>query len=222
MGFSMPDDKEIYTLEEVIKAFDVKRLGTSAAVFDVKKLDWLNQHYLINSIPEDKLWDRIQDWGFNKEFMNKLMPLCHTRIKTFGEFIELCGFLFMNHLPVTEQLLCPKGKSPELSCAIIQTIIWFMEENDDWSRDNFFEASKFVAGQFEVNHKKIIIPILYAALTGKPNGPPLFDAAALLGKDRTRARLLSAMALLGGLSNKKLQQLQKCWQKKECNNFLKS
>lgn len=222
MGFSMPEDKEIYTLEEIIQAFDVKRLGTSAAVFDIKKLDWLNQHYLINSIKEEDLWQRIQDWGFNKEFMEKLMPLCHTRIKTFGEFIELCGFLFMNHLPLTEELLCPKGKSPELTCAIIQTIIWYLEENDDWSRDNFFEASKFIAEQFELNHKKIIIPILYGALTGKPQGPPLFDSATLLGKDRTRARLLKAMEFLGGLSNKKLQHLQKCWQKKECLDFLTS
>ncbi|MBT7462209.1 MAG: glutamate--tRNA ligase, partial [Waddliaceae bacterium] len=48
MGYSMPDDKEIYSLEDIFKAFDTKRVGVSGAVFDVKKLDWLNQQYIIN------------------------------------------------------------------------------------------------------------------------------------------------------------------------------
>ncbi len=220
MGFSMPDDQEIYSLEEIIAAFDTRRLGTSSAVFDVKKLDWLNQHYLVHSIQEKDLWSRIQEWGFQPEFMEKLMPLCHTRIKTFGEFIELCGFFFVNHLPLTTELLCPKKISPELACALLQTVIWALEENDDWSRDHFFEVSKIIAEQFALNHKKVIIPLLYAALTGKSSGPPLFDSATLLGKDRTRARLLKAMEELGGLSNKRLAKLQKCWEKKECQHFL--
>lgn len=222
MGFSMPEDKEIYPIDELVEKFNVKRLGTSAAVFDVKKLDWLNQHYLINSIPEDNLWSRIQAWGFNDEFMQKLMPLVHTRIKTFGEFMELCSFLFVNHLDWTEELLCPKKLSPEQSCAVLQCIIWHLEKDDDWSRDNFFQGSKFLAEFFKVNHKKVIMAILYASITGKHTGPPVFDSSVLLGKDRTRARLLKAMEFLGGLSNKKLQQLQKCWQKEDGTEFFES
>lgn len=214
MGFSMPEDKEIYSLDELIEEFTTKRLGTSAAVFDVKKLDWLNQHYLIHTIKEDELWDHIRRWGFSDKLMKKLMPLCHTRIKTFGEFIELCSFFFINHVPYDEQYLCPKGITPEQTCYVLQTILWYLEQNDDWSRDNFFQASKDIAEFFQINHKKIVIAILYATLTGKHTGPPLFDSASLLGKDRTRARILNAMEFLGGLSNKKYQQLQKCWANK--------
>lgn len=220
MGFSMPDEKEIYSVDELIQAFEVKRLGSSGAVFDVKKLEWINQHYLINSIPVDQLWSRIKDWGFNDVFIQKLMPLCHTRIKTFGEFIELCSFFFVNNIPLSHELLCPKGISPEVAVAIMQAHIWFMEENDDWSRDNFYNASKYIAEQFNVHHKKVVIHLLYVALTGKDSGPPLFDSAALLGKDRTRVRLLRAMEFLGGLTNKKLQHLQKCWQQKNYQPFL--
>lgn len=222
MGFSMTEDREIYSLNEIVQEFDVKRLGTSAAVFDVKKLDWLNQHYLINTITPDQLWPRIREWGFNEALMEKLMPLCHTRIKTFGEFIELCSFLFVNHLPWTQELLCPKNLSNEQTCFILQTLLWNLEKNDDWSRDRFFEVSKEVAALFGVNHKKVIMPILFATLTGKHQGPPLFDSAVLLGKDRTRARILNAMEFLGGLSKKKLQQLQTLWTQNDAKLLFQS
>ncbi len=215
MGFSMTEDREIYSLDEVIRDFDTKRLGTSAAVFDVKKLDWLNQHYLINNISDKDLWTRIKEWGFNDNLMSKLMPLCHTRIKTFGEFFELCSFFFINHIPYSEEFLCPKGITPEQTCSILQAILWYLEKDDDWSRDNFYAGSKEIAEFFSINHKKIIIPVLYATLTGKHTGPPLFDSATLLGKDRARARMLKAMEFLGGLSNKKLQKLQKYWISKD-------
>ncbi len=113
MGYSMPGDREIYPVPEIIKEFDPKRIGVSGAFFDVQKLDWLNQQYLINNVPEDKLWDRIRAWGFNDEFMSKLMPLCHTRIKTFGEFMELCSCFFVNHLPYTPAIFAPGGLAPE-------------------------------------------------------------------------------------------------------------
>ena len=44
MGYSMPEDKEIYSLDEIIPIFDPKRIGVSGAFFDIQKLDWLNQH----------------------------------------------------------------------------------------------------------------------------------------------------------------------------------
>ena len=128
MGYSMPGDKEIYSLEEVIKEFDPKRIGLSGAVFDITKLDWLNQHYLINLIPQEKLWDRIKAWGFNDRFMQSLMPLCHTRIKNFGEFMELCQFFFINHLEYTQESLTPKQITPEQAASLLQTLIWALEE----------------------------------------------------------------------------------------------
>jgi glutamyl-tRNA synthetase len=218
MGYSMPNDREIYSVDEFIKAFDPKRIGVSGAIFDMQKLDWINQQYIINNIPEDQLWPRIKEWGFQDEFMQKLMGLCHTRIKTFAEFIELCGFFFINNLPLTQENLCPKGTSPEQSAAMLQTIIWSMEEQENWGREGIDTASRKVAEVFKVNHKKVIIPILFTAITGEQKGPPLFDSVSILGKDRTRARLLKAIEFLGGISNKKMAQLVKGWKAGDCSN----
>ncbi|MEM8727602.1 MAG: glutamate--tRNA ligase [Chlamydiota bacterium] len=209
MGYSMPKDKEIYSLEKIIKDFSVDRVGVSGAFFDIKKLDWLNQQYLINNISKQRLWSKIKEWGFNDERMSKIAPLIHTRIKTFSEFMELCQFLFISHIPLTENLLAPKGTPKETAVEILQCMIWDMEKNEDWGRDGFEKASRTVATLFELSHKKVIMPILFAVITGKHQGPPLFDSVAILGKDLTRARILKGLEFLGGISNKKLAALKK-------------
>jgi glutamyl-tRNA synthetase len=222
MGYSMPGDKEIYSIDEVIQAFDPKRIGLSGAVFDITKLDWLNQHYLINRIPQEELWERIKAWGFSDAFMRSLMPLCHARLKNFGEFMELCQFFFINHLDYTHELLTPKQTTPEQAASLLQTLIWSLEEKEDWGSSAFEQSSHEIATAFEVNHKKVIIPLLYGVITGKKQGPPLFDSVQLLGKDRTRARLLNAIQFLGGLSNKKIAHLKELWEKKEGLNLIMS
>lgn len=215
MGYSMTGDKEIYSLEEIVREFDYKRIGVSGAFFDQQKLDWINQQYLIKMIPEDKLWDKIKEWSFNDAYMQKLMPLCHTRIKTFGDFMDLCQFFFINHIPYTEELLCPAQISKENVCLLLQCIIWNLDEEENWGKTGIEKASHTVAEVFGINYKKVMIPVLYASLTGKKQGPPLFDSVEILGKDRCRARFLRSIEFLGGISNKKMALLTKAWTKKD-------
>ena len=214
MGYSMPEDREIYSLDEIVKDFDPKRIGTSGAVFDIKKLDWLNQHYLINEIPEQGLWERLQSWRFSADYMAKLMPLAHTRIKTFGEFMELCDFFFINHLNYTQELLTPKKIDEQTAASYLQVIIWELEKLEDWSGKGMESASHTVAEKFSIHHKKVMMALLFGAIMGKKQGPPLFDSVTILGKDVTRARLLGAISFLGGISNKKLATLKKEWEAK--------
>jgi len=220
LGYSMPSENEFYSLDEIISSFDEKRIGVSGAFFDVQKLEWLNQKYLINSISEDNLWQRLKSWSFNDQFMQRLMPIIHTRIKTFSDFIALCDFFFINDLGYTIEKLCPKNTTPEVVCFIIQCIIWSLEEQESWDGSAMEKASKDIAAVFEVNHKKIVMPILFSTIMGKKFGPPLFDSVTILGKERTRARLLKAIETLGEISNKKMSSLRKCWEKKECNKLI--
>jgi glutamyl-tRNA synthetase len=220
MGYSMTDDREIYTVDEIINSFDVNRIGVSGAVFDTHKLEWLNQHYLINTVGVDQLWPRLRQWQFSDEYMQRLMPMCHTRIKTFGDFIELCGFLFVNNIPYTRELLTPKGIQSEHVALLLQTLIWWLDENENWGASGINQGSRDVAAAFGVNHKKVMMPILFGSLMGKSQGPPLFDSVELLGKDRTRARLLKSIEFLGGISNKQLSQLQKSWKTRQCQGLL--
>jgi len=219
MGYSMQDEKELYSLDEMIASFDPKRIGISGAFFDIQKLNWLNQKKLIETIPEDQLWNRLCDWQFNEGFMRKLMPLVHTRIRTFGDFLQLCDFFFINELKITPELLMPKNSTPELIACILQAAIWSMDEQEDWSGKGLEKATHDIAEIFGAHHKKIVIPPFFASIMGKHQGPPLFDSVTLLGKDRTRVRLMAAIETLGSLSNKKMDQLKKGWAKKDCKEL---
>lgn len=220
MGYSMTGDREIYSLSEIIQEFDHKRIGVSGAVFDVQKLEWINQQYLIKNIPENKLWERIKEWTFNDAFMAKLMPLCHSRIKTFGDFIDLCDFLFINHLRYTPELFKSKEVSPETLALVLQTIIWSLDAQEDWGSLAINQASRDAAEIFSINHKKVIMPLLFATVMGKLQGPPLFDSFGILGKDRARARLLKSIEFLGGVSNKKMDALKKGWEQRNCGSLV--
>jgi glutamyl-tRNA synthetase len=213
MGYSMKDGREVYTVDEIIQDFDPTRIGISPAIFDMGKLDWLNKHYLIENIPEGELWDRIKSWSFNDAFMQKLIPLCRSRMKNFGEFIELTDFLFINNLRYTSQLFEVDTISPQVAAMVLLSMIWRMDEQENWRSSGVNEASRAIAEKFTLNHKKIIMPLLFASIMGKRQGLPLFDSAELLGKDRVRARLLQAIEFLGGVSSKKVEQLKSAYER---------
>lgn len=220
MGYSMPGENEIYSLQELIDTFDDGRIGKSGAVFDQTKLDWINQQYIINKIPQEQLWERLKGWLYGDEFMKKLMPLIHTRIQTFGDVMDLCQFFFVSRVELKLELLCPQNIQPAHSCMMLQTMIWHMEKAENWGGSGLNEASREVARIFNVNHKKTIMPILFATITGKRQGPPMFDSVQLLGKDRTRVRMLQAMEFLGGLSKRQTDALKEGWEKQDCSKLL--
>jgi len=213
MGYSMADGREVYSRKEVVTEFDPSRIGVSPAIFALQKLDWLNQQYIINNIPQERLWDRIRSWNFSDEQMQKIMPLCHSRMKNFGEFMELAAFLFINSLPYTPELFQIRDIESSRAAEILLAITWFLDEQENWQGSGMNQGSREVAERFGVNHKKVMMPLLFATLMGSKQGLPLFASVDLLGKDRTRARFLQAIEFLGGVSSKRRDKLQSAWKK---------
>jgi glutamyl-tRNA synthetase len=211
MGYSMPGDQEMYSLDDLIKTFDPTRFGKSGAFFDIKKLDWLNQKYVIQKYSEKELLGALKKWQLNDDFLMKLMPLAHTRIKNFGHFFDLCDFFFINELKYQKDFFVFKEMTSELATACLQTVIWSLDNQEDWSAQGIEKASHEVAELFKINHKKMVMPLLFAAIMGKTEGPPLYASFEILGKDKARARLLKTIEFLGGISGKKLQELKKTY-----------
>ena len=76
-------------------------------------------------------------------------------------------------------------------------MIWEMEKNDTWTSQAANDASRAVAEFFQVHHKKVVMPLLFASLMGRRHGLPLFDSIEILGKDRTRVRWLQVVDFVG-------------------------
>lgn len=220
MGYSMSGDREIYPVADLIREFDYKRIGVSGAIFDIQKLEWLNQQYIIKTLSDEQLWERLKEWNFNDAFMHRLMPLCHARVKTFGDFMELCDFFFVNHIHYTDALFPLNRLTKEECCLSIQAMIIALEEKEDWSGPALSDASHAVADSFGIHYKKCVIPLLFASIMGKLHGLPLFESVSLLGKERTRARFLATIAFLGGISNKRTLELKKAWEKQDCSGLI--
>lgn len=202
MGYSMEGDEEIYPLQRLIENFDSKRIGRSGAVFDIHKLDWMNKHYLNHEGSPEKLLQELKQWKFNDEFFLKILPLCQTRMTTLAEFVGLTGFFFSVIPNYTKEHLLPPSLTEEVAAKILYTYVRYIEKGDIWEKDVFYTGSKWLAETFGVHHKKAIIPLLYVAITGEKQGLPLFDSMEILGKPRTRARLVHAQNLLGGVVKK--------------------
>src|SRR5690606_10812977 len=103
---------------------------------------------------------------------------------------------------------------------LLQTLIWSLDEQESWTGAALEKAAHETAEAFGLHMKKIIIPVLFVSIMGKLQGPPLFDSVTLLGKDRTRVRFMSAIEMLGGISNKKMDVLKKGWAKKDCKELV--
>jgi glutamyl-tRNA synthetase len=220
MGYSTPDEKELYSFEKFTKNFDYKRIGKSAAFFDIQKLQWINQQYIINTLSEKDLLENLKKWQFNDEFFEKLMPLCHTRMKTFTDFIELFDFMFINNLKLSDDLLLSNNLKKEHAPFLLYTMMQLLEKYDTLTDESFEKCSIELSDLFKINHKKVVMPLLFASIQGKKFGPPLFKSAPILGKDRIRARFLNAIEFLGGLSNKKIDNLKNLIDKKDCSQLI--
>ena len=208
MGYSMESDQEIYSIDEIAKVFNPERFGASGAIFDTQKLEWVNQQYLMSRVPENEFWPKIRDWGFSDAKMEKIMPLCRTRMKTFAEFMEMAYFFFVSHLTYSlEDFTAKQTLQPSDSAKALYAMILWMDKLEDWNSTGFETASKYTAGALNLHHKKAVMPALFAAITGKTRGLPLFDSVNILGKFQVRARLLQAIEFLGGLSSKAMDEV---------------
>ena len=100
MGWSMPDEREIFSLDEMVEAFDLDRVATSGPVFDLEKLDWLNGQYLRALSPE-AFADRVAEWGLRRDRLARLVPLVQSRTERLIDLAPQVDYLLGERPPLT-------------------------------------------------------------------------------------------------------------------------
>ena len=178
LGWSYDDKTTIMSRSELVERFTLDRVGASPAIFDFKKLEWMNGVYLRALSPEeyaDRLvaYLREQGYDWDEELVRKAAPLVQEKISTLGEFPKFAGFLF--------------ARSSEHAVAL-PDVVEALEAVEPFSAEGIEAALRRFAEQQGLKPREAFQPIRLA-VTGSTVSPGLFESLELLGKEETLARI---------------------------------
>ena len=213
MGWNMPDERERFTLDEMVGAFDLSDVGTGAPAFDLAKLDWLNKSWL-RALPEAALAQRVEQWLEHRRVLPRLLPHARTRIAKFSELASWGACLYTDSArPSAEALegaIERDGDESMPAAAWLQMALWRLETLSaaGWRADRILSELTALADALGAKRRGAF-RTLFVAVTGSETAIPVADAMEILGADLSLARLREALAVLGGLSKKQA----KAWQR---------
>lgn len=208
MGWSMPDEAEKFTLDEMQAAFDITRVSLGGPVFDVEKLKWLNGLWIRESLSMDDLIRRLRDWALNRAMLEKILPQAQGRIEVLSDLIPQAAYLLSGELALKPEAFGESDAEREQAVMRMQFALWRLEAQQDWSRDALFAVLKGLAEAMDLKPKVLFEP-LFVALSGEKVAYSIPDSMAILGPDMTRARLRHAIEACGGVSKKAAKRLEK-------------
>lgn len=206
MGWSMPDEREIFSVKEMADDFELHRIHLGGPVFDLEKLSWLNGQYL-RKLDAGEFMDRIQAWALNRDNLEKLVPLLQERTEKFSDLIGQVDYLLGDREPLTAAHFEAGKADLETQIRVLDHVSREFDALRHWERDALFEICQSLAGHLSLKIRDFLHP-LFIALSGRTVSLPLFDSMVFLGPDLTRIRLREALAALG-VSKKAGKRLEK-------------
>ncbi len=211
MGWSMPDESEKFTLQQMMDNFDVQRVSLGGPIFDVEKLSWLNSLWIRDDLSLEQLADRLQEWMFNRDNLMAVLPQAQTRMNTLSDFAPLTAFLASGQLPLTAASFDEVKLDEEQLKQVLQFALWRLEALRTWERDEIFTTLKTLAGELDIKLKEFLAP-LFIAIAGTTASFSVMDSMVLLGPDMSRARLRHALNVrIGELGKKQMKKLDKAY-----------
>ncbi|MFP8965996.1 glutamate--tRNA ligase [Pokkaliibacter sp. CJK22405] len=207
MGWSMPDEREKFSLAEMIEHFDILRVSLGGPIFDLEKLSWLNSQWL-RELDQTSFILRFVQWGLNAQYLSPAIEHIMPRINTFSDVVPLAGHLLSGMIDVKVDDFTHKKLETEDVRRILQFAAWKLDVQRQWDRDSLFEVASGLAKAMGYKVGEFFFP-LFIAIAGTSATFSVVDAMAILGPDLSRARLRHAIGVVGGPSKKEA----KAWQK---------
>jgi len=183
MGWSHPDEMEIFDREEFIREFTLERVQAVGPVFDIKKLEWMNGQYLMkvqSSKFKVQILDYYKEKNLDEGIVEKSIPLVRERIKTLKEYWNIAGFLFE----------APKSYDKDLTDQkeLLQKIAEKLETLDHWQADKIGKSMQELATTLGIGNSKFFMT-LRIAITGHKVTPPLNESMEILGQEECIKRI---------------------------------
>ena len=199
MGWNPGTEQEIFSLDELVKAFDITKCSKSGAKFDYQKGIWFNHEYILRKSNEEiaRLFAPIvANNGVEESFerVQKVVSMMKDRVSFVKDLWPLCSFFFI--APTEYDAKTVKKRWKEYSSQQMTELCEVLENIDDFS----------IEGQEPIVEKWItdkgykmgdVMNAFRLALVGIGKGPGMFDISAFLGKDETIRRLKKAIQVLG-------------------------
>ncbi|HEV7948575.1 MAG TPA: glutamate--tRNA ligase [Glaciihabitans sp.] len=199
LGWSLTHDRDVFTIEEMVAAFDVTNVNPNPARFDQKKAESLNgDHIRLLSVPElaSRMVPYLGDYILTPEDFDILLsatPLVQERMQLLGEAPGLLAFLFISDDALTyDQDAIPKPDAEPVLTASIEALATL----DDWTHEHIEAALRTALIEGLELKPRLAFGPLRSAISGRRISPPLFESMELLGRDSTLARLAKLRALL--------------------------
>ena len=200
LGWCPSDNREIFSLEELVEAFDYHHMNKSPAVFDMGKLRWMNGEY-IKAMDFDKFYERALPYlkeAIHKDLdLKKIASQVKTRIEVVPEIKELIDFY--EEVPEYDtQMYCHKKMktTEETSLNLLKEVLPLLEAQDDYSNDALFEALVAFGKEHGYKTGYIMWPIR-TALSGKQTTPAgATEILEILGKEESIKRIHAAIEKL--------------------------
>jgi len=195
LSWSPGENREVIDINEAIKLFDIKNVNKTAAAFDLKKLDWMNNQYLKKEdpgklaeliIPLLKEKNYIQGDNIDSNYLLSLIKLFQERVARLNDFVDWADFFFQEEINID-----PQAKEKFLSKDLSKEFRLFIQRLGALERfepETIEEAFRELVKELNLETKALIHPIR-VALTGKTIGPGLFEVIYYLGLERTKKRL---------------------------------
>jgi len=182
MGWSHPEGKELFSLEEYIRVFDIKDIQTTAPVFDTTKLEWMNGEY-IRELKVESLKSKVIEYigdSYDQKIVEKTIPLVRERLKKLSDYKPLCDFMF--NAPKTYEMDIQKNKEALIKIhEKLQLVEHFTAEQIGLSMGDCAKVLGMKNSEF--------FQLLRVVVTGKKISPPLNESMEILGKDECLKRV---------------------------------
>ncbi|WP_251095091.1 glutamate--tRNA ligase [Streptomyces sp. Caat 7-52] len=203
LGWSLSADQDIFTIEEMVAAFDISDVNPNPARFDLKKCEAINGDH-IRMLDVKEFTERCRPWlqapfapwapeDFDAAKWEAIAPHAQTRLKVLSEITDNVDFLFLAE-PVYDEASWTKAMK-EGSDALLRTAREKLE-SADWTQAESLKEAVLAAGEAHgLKLGKAQAPVR-VAVTGRTVGLPLFESLEVLGKEKTLARIDAALAKL--------------------------
>ena len=205
LGWNPGDEREMFTLEDLVKEFSLERVGKSGAVFNVEKLDWLNFQHLrrkpdtevLAMLREHLKQSSLANRNFDDAYLLSVIGAMGERVTFVRDFVEKSGYFFQAPNRYDPDVLKKRWK-PDTPQKLRRLIEEFsLLENPQ--REDYESALLRVVSSLEVKNSELIHP-LRLAVSGVGAGPGLYDILFILGKEETHRRVVSAIERLAQLT----------------------